>query len=154
MIKLYEALQETVAAIRSRSPLQPKVGIILGSGLGGFADAGGNVSADPRLDAGAHLRAGSAAIDTGDDAVPTSRSTTLDLDRDARRLEPRPPAVEFGRACREGDVPRTPGTGRAPVAGGRTVSAGLKTRSMASRKPKKTCRSPARLRFASPSTPP
>jgi purine-nucleoside phosphorylase len=36
---LYEQLQETAAAIRARAPaFAPKVGVILGSGLGGFAD--------------------------------------------------------------------------------------------------------------------
>jgi purine-nucleoside phosphorylase len=36
---LYEQLQETAAAIRARAPgFAPKVGLILGSGLGGFAD--------------------------------------------------------------------------------------------------------------------
>jgi len=36
---LYEQLQETAQAIRQRAPgFTPKVGIILGSGLGGFAD--------------------------------------------------------------------------------------------------------------------
>jgi purine-nucleoside phosphorylase len=36
---LYEQLQEAAAAIRARAPgFAPKVGVILGSGLGGFAD--------------------------------------------------------------------------------------------------------------------
>jgi purine-nucleoside phosphorylase len=36
---LYEQLEETAAAIRARAPgFAPKVGVILGSGLGGFAD--------------------------------------------------------------------------------------------------------------------
>ncbi len=34
-----EGLAEAVEAVRSRTPLQPSVGVILGSGLGGFADA-------------------------------------------------------------------------------------------------------------------
>ncbi|MBX5481332.1 MAG: purine-nucleoside phosphorylase [Myxococcaceae bacterium] len=38
-MELYEQLHETAAAIRARAPgFNPKVGIILGSGLGGFAD--------------------------------------------------------------------------------------------------------------------
>ncbi|MFN7131699.1 MAG: purine-nucleoside phosphorylase [Myxococcales bacterium] len=39
MTNLYEQLQQTVAEIRRRSTVQPKVGIILGSGLGAFADS-------------------------------------------------------------------------------------------------------------------
>lgn len=35
----YDLLQSAVAAVRERCSLQPKVGIILGSGLGAFADA-------------------------------------------------------------------------------------------------------------------
>lgn len=38
MNNLYDSIQETAAAIRERTSLQPKVGLILGSGLGGFAD--------------------------------------------------------------------------------------------------------------------
>ena len=36
---LRQALAETVAAIRVRTPLAPRVGVVLGSGLGAFADA-------------------------------------------------------------------------------------------------------------------
>jgi purine-nucleoside phosphorylase len=35
---LYERLAAAVAAVRARTPLVPQVGLILGSGLGGFAD--------------------------------------------------------------------------------------------------------------------
>ena len=39
-MELYEQLQECVAAIRARAPsFRPKVGVILGSGLGSFADS-------------------------------------------------------------------------------------------------------------------
>ena len=38
MIDLFERAQAAVAHIRTRSPLSPAVGVILGSGLGGFAD--------------------------------------------------------------------------------------------------------------------
>jgi purine-nucleoside phosphorylase len=34
-----EGLAEAVAAIRARTPLEPVLGVVLGSGLGGFADA-------------------------------------------------------------------------------------------------------------------
>jgi purine-nucleoside phosphorylase len=45
---LYEQVQETVAAIRARSPgLEPRIGIILGSGLGGFADSFSGATAIP-----------------------------------------------------------------------------------------------------------
>jgi purine-nucleoside phosphorylase len=36
---LYDDLQKAVETIRSRSPIEPKVGIVLGSGLGSFADS-------------------------------------------------------------------------------------------------------------------
>ena len=40
LMPVYEQLQETLAAIHQRAPgLKPRVGIILGSGLGGFADS-------------------------------------------------------------------------------------------------------------------
>jgi len=32
-------LDEAVAAVRARSDVRPRVGVVLGSGLGGFADA-------------------------------------------------------------------------------------------------------------------
>lgn len=38
-MSLYEQIQQTVAAVKQKSSLVPKVGIILGSGLGGFADS-------------------------------------------------------------------------------------------------------------------
>ncbi|MDR0966202.1 MAG: purine-nucleoside phosphorylase [Myxococcales bacterium] len=38
-MKTYDLIQATVAAVRERCSLQPKVGIILGSGLGAFADS-------------------------------------------------------------------------------------------------------------------
>lgn len=34
----FERVQETVAVVRAKAPATPKVGVILGSGLGGFAD--------------------------------------------------------------------------------------------------------------------
>lgn len=37
--KIYERMQEAVAAVQARSPLKPQVGIILGSGLGSIAAA-------------------------------------------------------------------------------------------------------------------
>jgi purine-nucleoside phosphorylase len=38
-VSLAQRLDEAVALVRSRGTLQPKVGVVLGSGLGGFADA-------------------------------------------------------------------------------------------------------------------
>lgn len=38
MSDLYERVQEAAQAIRTRTPVVPQVGLILGSGLGGFAD--------------------------------------------------------------------------------------------------------------------
>jgi len=38
-VSLVERLEEAAAAVRSRTPLRPAVGIVLGSGLGAFADA-------------------------------------------------------------------------------------------------------------------
>ncbi len=38
-MSLYDQIQQTVAAVKQKSSLVPKVGIILGSGLGGFADS-------------------------------------------------------------------------------------------------------------------
>ena len=35
---LYEDIQATVAVVRSRAPDEPRVGVVLGSGLGAFAD--------------------------------------------------------------------------------------------------------------------
>lgn len=46
----YELIQEAVAAVRERCSLQPKVGIILGSGLGAFADSLENKVAIPYSD--------------------------------------------------------------------------------------------------------
>jgi purine-nucleoside phosphorylase len=37
-VDLYERVHATAAAIRARCPTAPQVGLILGSGLGGFAD--------------------------------------------------------------------------------------------------------------------
>jgi purine-nucleoside phosphorylase len=38
-VSLLQRLDEAAALVRSRSALEPKVGVVLGSGLGGFADA-------------------------------------------------------------------------------------------------------------------
>lgn len=44
----YDAIQEAVAAIRERSALEPEVAVVLGSGLGAFADEiDGGVAGDP-----------------------------------------------------------------------------------------------------------
>ena len=62
---------------------------------------------------------------------------------DAGRDEAGAPAVELDRAGGEGDVPgavrAVRGDGQGAAEGGRSVSAGLKTRSMASPRRKKTC---------------
>src|ERR1019366_1199521 len=43
-------LDETVAAIRARTPLAPRVGVVLGSGLGAFADTLGGLVKVPYAD--------------------------------------------------------------------------------------------------------
>jgi purine-nucleoside phosphorylase len=44
---VHAAVEQIVAAVRARSPLQPQVGVILGSGLGGFADTFADAVAVP-----------------------------------------------------------------------------------------------------------
>ena len=45
--RVIAGLDAAVAAIRERTPLEPQVGVVLGSGLGGFADARRGCGRDP-----------------------------------------------------------------------------------------------------------
>ena len=90
------------------------------------------------------------------DRAGAARPEEVGLDLDPGGDEAGAPAVELGGGGGEGDVAGAAGAVRGDgegAAGGRSVAAGSKTRSIASRRRKKTCLSPARVTRSRPRTP-
>ena len=91
------------------------------------------------------------------DRAGAARPAEVGLDLDPGGDEAGAPAVELGGGGGEGDVAGAAGAVRrgrgGGPAGGRSVAAGSKTRSIASRRRKKTCLSPARATRSRPRTP-